>query len=186
MKKLVCVVTMFIMFVFLAATSIGYAAMDNDEAKSEPTEKRLNLIDGNVLLAKGTVIPIIACDEVSSEKNKLGDIVRFQVSTDVFIKEVMIIPAKSKVEAVITKIKKAGRRDKDGQLEITFKKVDLTPDGSILLQGKIQQLGESPNVLIKYSLLGFLVKGKEAKNPIGAKATATVAENIHLTVDYRK
>jgi hypothetical protein len=175
MKKVVSLVTLATIMVYLLSVSMGSV-----EALHNGAAENVTLGADNLVLVKGTSIPVELTEEVSSKRNKLGDTVYFQITHDVLVEDVIVIPAKTQGKAVVTKVKQAGCRDKDGQIEVIVDNVEAAGGNIIPVRGKIQELGGKQNFFIKFSLAGFLIKGKEAKLSQGRKFLLIVAEDVRL------
>lgn len=137
----------------------------------------------NLTMTKDRIIKVRAVDTISSQKIKQNEKVHFKVIEDIMIDDVVIVPVNTDVEAIITKIKKAGPWDKDGELEVAFSEVKTKDGQSIPVIGMLQLRGDKPQFLIKYSLLGVLVKGKEAVITAGKEVDLKIKEEVVIRVD---
>ena len=135
---------------------------------------------GNLTVAKGTSITVRAADNITSQKSRKNEKVHFKVMNDVMIGNVIIVPADTDVEGIVTKVKKAGPWDRNGELEVAFSEVKAEEGASLPVTGMTQSRGKCPRFLIKYSLLGVLVKGKEAEIKAGKEVTLQVKEDVVL------
>lgn len=137
----------------------------------------------NLTMAKGMIIKVRAVDTISSQKIRQNEEVHFKVVQDIMIGDVVIVSANTDVEALITKIKKAGPWDKDGEIEVAFSEVKTKDGRSIPVIGMLQVHGNKPQFLIRYSLLGVLVKGKEAVIRAGTEVDLKIKEEVVIRMD---
>jgi hypothetical protein len=136
----------------------------------------------NFVLAQGTPIRVEAIENISSQHHHLHDRVPFKTVTDLWVDDRVMIPAGTVVEAVITKLKRSGAWDQDGELEVTFSSITAS-DGRILaMTGTLAKRGGKPNFLIRYSLGGVFVKGKAAVIQAGEQAEVQIAADtpVHI------
>lgn len=158
-------------------------AISNAAASAEETAVE-NVLHERVI-AKDTIIKVQAVNTISSQNSKQKEKVHFKVSEDITVGDVIIIAANTDVEAVVTKVQKAGPWDKDGQLEIIFSEITTKEGYSIPVTGFLQLRGDKPNVLVKYSLGGIFIKGKEAVIKAGTEAQLRIKEDIRISGDKR-
>jgi len=137
----------------------------------------------NLTMTKDRIIKVRAVDTISSQKIKQNEKVHFKVIEDIMIGDVVIVPVNTDVEASITKIKKAGPWDNDGELEVAFSEVKTKDGQPIPVIGMLQLRGDKPQFLIRYSLFGVLVKGKEAVITAGKEVDLKIKEEVMIRMD---
>ncbi|SMC89951.1 hypothetical protein [Sporomusa malonica] len=147
------------------------------------TNEIATVMPRNLTMAKGMIIKVRAVETISSQKIRQNEKMHFKVIEDIMIGDVVIVPANTDVEASITKIKKAGSWDKDGQLEVAFSEVKTKDGHSIPVTGMLQIRGDKPQFLIRYSLLGVLIKGKEAIIRAGTEVDLKIKEEVVIRLD---
>lgn len=148
------------LLIVMISASVAFASTNEIATVSMPR---------NLTIAKGTIIKVRAVDTINSQKTKKNEKVHFKVIEDIVIEDIIVVSAGTDVEAVITKIKKAGSWDKDGEIEVAFSEVETKDGHSIPVTGMLQLRGDKPHLLVKYSLFGVMVKGKEAVIRAGAE-----------------
>jgi len=154
-----------ILIIMMITASVSSASATETATASMPQE---------LLIAKGTIIKIQAVDTISSKKNKYNEIVHFKVKEDIMVGDDTIVPANTDVEGIITKVKKARSWGRDGQLEVVFSEVKTKDGSSLPVDGGIYLYGDKPNILVKYSLGGVFIKGKEAVIKAGVEVNLQI------------
>ncbi|HWR42110.1 hypothetical protein [Sporomusa sp.] len=160
------------LIIVLITASIAFASADQAEAVSMPQA---------LLITKGTIIKVQAVDTISSQQKKQNDKVHFKVIEDLTIGDVTIVPANTEVAAIVTKVKKAGPWGRDGQIEVTFSEIKTMEDHALPVTGTLQLLGGKQNFLVKYSLGGIFIKGKEAVIKAGTPVNLKIKEDTQVT-----
>lgn len=79
-----------------------------------------NVVPGNAYIPKGTVLQVELTKELSSKRAKVGDAVPLKTVENIIINDVVIIPAGTDVEGVVTKARKAGGLGRGGKLEFSI------------------------------------------------------------------
>lgn len=167
--NVLCATVIFTLGVLL---SNGVSANGTDSA-SEITQQK-------ICISKGTVIQIQADDAISSQSHQLNNKVNFTVVEDIKVDDIIIVPSGTKVEGIVTKSKRSAVWDKDGHLEVTFSEIHNIADTVIPVTGKLSIQGEKQNILVKYSMMGVLFKGKKALIEKGTKMEVQVSENTYI------
>ncbi len=80
-------------------------------------------------IPEGTTVPMISTEQVDVDKYKVGSAAPFVVAEDVKVNGVVVIPAKAKVHAVVTRSSKSSARKGEGDLRVDFLDV-MAMDGS--------------------------------------------------------
>lgn len=169
-------------FLMLTVVSLYMATMS--VLFASPSDAIPFALTDNILIEKGTNIKVQAADTVRSQESKQNNVVSFKVSEDIKVGDITVIPANTKVEGIVTKVKKSGSWDRDGQLQVTFSEIKTKEAESIPVEGVIYKHGEKPNIFVRYSICGVFIKGKEAVIPGGTEVTLVVKEDtiIHKKV----
>lgn len=162
------------LLIVMISTSLAFAATSEMPAASASQ---------NLTLPKGTSIKVQAVNDISSQNARQNMKVQFKVVEDILIEDVILIPANTNVEAVVTKVKKAGPWDKDGEIEVAFSEVAAKEGHSFPVTGKLHIKGDKPNILVRYSLGGVLVKGKQAVIKAGTEAKLETKEDVKFRKD---
>lgn len=173
--KIKSYIVMAILIIVMTAANVAWVSANETSSQVEMAQ--------DLLITKGTIIKIQAVDTISSQKNKQNDKVHFKVMEDITIGDVTIVPVNSDVEGIITKVKKAGRWDRDGQIEVEFSDVKTKDGQSIPVVGMLKMRGDKPNFLVKYSLGGMFIKGKAAVIKTGEEVNLQVKEDVMIASD---
>lgn len=150
-------------------------------AAAFPGEPATETRPENIVIPQGTLIKVRAADTISSGHAKLNDKVHFNVTEDVVVNGILLVPARTDVEAVVTKVKRARVWDRGGELEVTFSAVKTKDAGSLPVSGLLHQRGNKPNFFVKYAVLGVLVKGKQAILKEGTEAALKVTADVAVS-----
>lgn len=147
---------------------------------ASPSDVTPSALMENIVIEKGTNIKVQAVDTVHSRKSKRNNVVLFKVIEDIKAGDITVIPANTEVEGVVTKVRKPGPWDRDGQLEVTFSEIKTKEADSIPVTGALYKNGEKPNVFVRYSICGVFVKGKDAIINSGTEVTLLVKEDTTI------
>lgn len=164
-----CKAVVFSLFIWLSVMGLAFGSANDISAADVPAK---------LVLPKGTIIKVQAVDTISSQTARLRAKFPFRVTEDIKWGDVTFITANTDVEATITKVKKAGPWDRDGEIEISFSEVQMKDSYSLPVTGALCLKGDKPNVLVRYSLLGVLVRGKEAVIKAGTEVKLQTQEEV--------
>lgn len=140
-------------------------------------------VPNSLTLQKGTVIKVQAIETSNSRTIKRNDKVHFRVLESLVMGDVVIIPSNTVVEAVAKKVTKAGPWDRDGEIEVVFSEIK-TKEGYVFpVTGSLMLRGDKPNILVRYSLIGFLLRGKEVVIKAGAEVNLQIKEDVVIYRD---
>ena len=81
------------------------------------------------ILPMGTTIKGMLTRELSSQTLEVGDSVILTLKTPFYYNGTVIAPTNSNVIGNVTKVRRAGRAEKDGQVKVKFKEI-ITPQGN--------------------------------------------------------
>lgn len=156
--------------------------------------KNGNMPMANRTIAQGTLVKVEFLTPLNTGKNKEGDLVEFQVTDNVIIDGVLVIPAGSKATGEVTKISSAKGFGKDGKLEIDFKTVEAL-DGtpvSLILGDKAKEENKNMAYAAGASVTGAIilgpiglvggafVKGRQVEIPVGSKMYLEVKDSVSV------
>ena len=130
------------------------------------------------MLAKGTVIPVEAVASVSSKDCRKDQKVFFKLTKDVKSDEKVIISANTIVEATVTKVRRAGPWDRSGEIDLGFSDIKAEDGQSVPVEGRLEVKGKTPNFLVRYALLGVLIRGKNVQVGKGTAVDLKVADDV--------
>lgn len=142
-------------------------------------------------VSQGTLVKVEFLTPVSSDKSRVGDMVEFQVTDNVAIDGVLVIPAGSRATGQVTKVDSAKGFGKDGQLEIDFRTVEAFDGNPIRLilgekakqenKNMVYAAGASVTGAVLLGPIGLVggafVKGRQAQIPVGSKMFLEVKDS---------
>jgi len=143
------------------------------------------------IVPQGSLVKVEFLTPVNSGKNRVGEIVEFQVVDNLVLEGILVIPAGSRIKGEISKISSAKGFGKDGSLEINFKTVEAF-DGTpirLALGEKAKQENKNTAYAAGASVTGAVllgpiglvggafVKGKQAEIPAGTKMFLEVKDS---------
>ena len=120
------------LIIIMIMASVAFASADQPVAASMPKD---------ILIAKDTIIKVQAVNPISSQQNKQNEKVHFKVIEDIMVGDVIIVPANTNVEAIVTKVKKAGSWGRAGLIEVAFSEVKTKNGQSVPLNGILKLQG---------------------------------------------
>ncbi|MGI6611077.1 MAG: hypothetical protein ACOX4G_15045 [Limnochordia bacterium] len=147
---------------------------------------------GEARLLPGTTVKIKLLTELSSTTSKEGDLVHYQVLSDVSQDNKLVIPTGACGTGVVQKVKKAGPFGQEGQVGIDFGSLRAI-DGTLIPmtfqprsasgvgQGELAA-GASLGGMVLLGPLGlaagYLVQGKAQSIPVGTELTVEVKDAV--------
>jgi hypothetical protein len=140
---------------------------------------------GDVLRA-GSPVPVALSEHLTTKgKNlKVGQRVQLEVAQDVMLNGRLVIPARSPVEGVLTRVRNKGMWGKSGAIELAIKSVNI--NGTIIrLKGDMNDRGETGTAgvvgaIVVLPVAGFFVTGTSAEMPLNMPGRAFLDEDIAL------
>ena len=151
-------------------------------------------ISQRVIIPANMVVTMTNLDELNSKTIQEGDVVRFTVSDDVLVGDVIAIPRGMEVNGTVTKARKSCRFGKDGKIEIMYDHVraadgspvalmvgDKTKDQYKRTAGAVGASAAGAVILGPVGLVGGLfVHGNEVDIPAGTTMYAETKENTEV------
>ena len=143
-------------------------------------------ISQRVIIPANMVVTMTNLDELNSKTIQEGDVVRFTVSDDVLVGDVIAIPRGMEVNGTVTKARKSGRFGKDGKIEIMYDHVRAADGSPVALmvgdKTKDQYKRTAGAVILgPVGLVGGLfVHGNEVDIPAGTTMYAETKENTEV------
>lgn len=127
---------------------------------------------GEAYIPKDTTINVELTSAISSKTSHKGDIVPLQTSSNLVINDVVVIPAGTKVNGVITVARKNGMFGRSGKLEFTINDVKTLNNIRVPLQytGKKKAGNDGGAVAVAAAVTlvgGLFMKGKNVDFPAG-------------------
>ena len=140
---------------------------------------------GEAYIPKDTKIEVELTSEISSKTSHKGDIVPLRTSSNLVINDVVVIPAGTRVNGVITTARKNGMFGRSGKLEFSITDVKTRNNIRVPLQYAGQKKagddGGAVAVAATVTLVGgFFMKGKNVSIPAGTQFEAAVASDTDL------
>ena len=140
----------------------------------------------------GTVFKISLAQDVGTRISQEGDVIRFTVSEDVFVDDVLVLPKGSIGHGEITKVKPPRRFGRNGEIKIAFNQVFgiadepiatvLGPEAQERLKREAAAVGASAvgaMVLGPIGLAGgYFVRGTEVDMPAGTELFIQVQDTV--------
>lgn len=134
-----------------------------------------------ITIKAGTPVPVRLQEAVSSETATAGQIVRFTVTRDVKVDDVIVIKAGSEVTGEVTYSQKTGSLGKEGKLFLVIKYATAVDETRVPLRANLSQTGEE-NVAVSIIVCPF-IKGTASMMNAGTEAKAYVDYNTKVNVD---
>mgnify|MGYP000006749212 CR=1 FL=1 len=156
----------------------------------EETLKVSTIPKGEAYVPKDTVINVELISAISSKTSHKGDIVPLKTSSNLVINDVVVIPAGTKVNGVITVVRKNGMFGRSGKLEFTINEVKTLNNVRVPLQytGKKKARDDGGAVAVAAVVTvvgGLFMKGKNVDFPAGTQFEATVPSDTDLNVTLK-
>lgn len=171
-------------YVLCAAILFTFLTIPSNEVYANGDEPLKELTQQEIYVPKGTRIKLKAADPVGSQTHVLHEKVRFTVAADVMSDDRVTVSAGTEVEGTVTKAKRSAVWDKDGQIEVSFTEIPSSTGTMIPVSGKLSVLGEKQNILVKYSLMGALFKGKKATIENGMECDVEISEDTFIGREF--
>ena len=140
---------------------------------------------GNVLRA-GAPVPVVLSQALTTKGKGLsvGQRIQMEVAQDVLLNGRVVIPARSPVEGVLTRVRNKGMWGKSGAIELQIKSVNVNGT-AIRLRGDMDSRGQTGTAgvvgaLVVLPIAGFFVTGTSAEMPLGMPGRAFLDQDIAL------
>lgn len=183
--------------------AITYAATQQQETQQKkPFSERYaemmaekqttsNVVAGNAYIPKGTVLQVELTRELSSKRAKVGDAVPLKLVDNVIVNNVVVIPAGTEVEGVVTQSRKAGGLGRGGKLEFTITGIKTINNVKVPLDFTKGEHGDNDAggvaVFAAVSIVGGLfMKGKNVIYNPGMKFDVEVTTDTDLNAPLDK
>ena len=143
-------------------------------------------------LLDGTAIKVRLSENLSSEKNKTGDQVPFEVTEDVMVQGVVVIPNGAQVVATVTDAQPKRRMGRGGKLDVNVDSVRLADGEKVQLRASQENRGGGHVGVMTGAMVGtaivffpaaplfLFMHGKSVEIPKGTAVTAFVQGDMHL------
>lgn len=151
-------------------------------------------ISQTVTIPANTLVTMTNLDPLQSKTAQVGDTIRFAVSDDIYVGDVIAVPRGMEATGTITKVRKSGRFGKDGKIEITYNTVRAADGSPVPLTvgdktkaeykrtaGAVGASAAGAAIFGPVGLVGGLfVHGNEVDIPAGTTAYAETKENAEV------
>ena len=134
-----------------------------------------------VTIKAGTPIPVRLQEAVSSETATAGQTVRFSVTRDVSVNDIVIIKAGSEVVGEVTYSQKTGSLGKEGKLFLVVRYATAVDDTRVPLRANLSQTGDE-KVALSWMVCPF-IKGTSSMIPAGTETKAYVDYDTKIKID---
>lgn len=173
MKKIILLI---IAYCLLAAA--GGVALAGEAASG--------VLPGNVFIPKGTLIDVEVASPVNSGDLAVGDIVYFKLVSPLNVNRVVVAPAGTAGEAVITHVKHAGILGTPGGITFKAKSLRTVNGVEIPLTLETKKYNGNNDLILGLILLkdhrkwAFIVQGADAVIPVGTRFQVAVDADADL------
>lgn len=143
-------------------------------------------------LPKGTAIKLELTEDLSSQENKVGDIVRYRVVNDVAIDGIVFVKRDSEAIGKVVEAKPAKGWGKGGKLDISIETVDARDGTKVSLVASMSEgkgwagLKTIGGVALLGLAFGGGMKGKKVNIPKGTQIEAFVEQDTPIKVDPKE
>ena len=141
---------------------------------------------GQTKIEEGSIIIIKSMSNISSKTIMYGELIEFVCADDIYVNNNLVIKKNSNVRAKIENIDKAKSLGKEGTLKIKFNSL-TTIDGQEIpieaVYGTSQGRNNTEaavNLSVFFSPFFLLLKGKEAKIPIGSLMEVYTTKELYI------
>ena len=134
-----------------------------------------------ITIKAGTAVPVRLDEAVSSETATAGQTIRFSVTRDVTVGDVVVIKAGSEVNAEIAQSQKTGTFGKEGKVSLVVRYAIAVDYTIVPLRASLSRVGEEK--LAVSFLFCPLIKGTSSMIPAGTEAKAYVEYDTKILVD---
>jgi hypothetical protein len=134
-----------------------------------------------VIIKAGTPIPVRLNETVTSEESTAGQTVRFTVTRDVLVDDVVVIKAGSEVVGEVTFSEKKGSFGKEGKLFLVLRYAEAVDNTRVPLRAKLSETGQE-KVALSW-LVCPCIKGTGVEVQAGTETKAYVDYATKVNVD---
>lgn len=148
---------------------------------------RIGIPKDHAYIPQGTELAVELVKELNSKHNRTGDQVELKLVDNLIVNDVVVAPAGTAVQGIITKSRKAGGLGRSGVLEFQINSFNTINNVKIPLsysqKGRGGTDGGAGVVFAAVSILGgLLMKGKNVYVQPGTKFNCVVSKNTDLNV----
>lgn len=148
------------------------------------TDVAASNVPHSALLSRGTIIPLVLRQELSSRTNVKGDLFEMAVASDVRVGERVVIPAGSRAVGELTRCEPKGAFGRSGKIEARALYV-VVGNRTIRTTGLLAARGQgapAETVLATAAAgaLSFVITGKSAILAVGTQVTATLDRDVQI------
>lgn len=160
------------------------AAMQN-HAGSEVSMTQSSVLPGHLYIPKKTVLKVKLIHDASSKKQKKNEIIPFEMSENLIINNVVVIPKGKRGLGYVYEAQKAAGFGRKGVLRIAGEEIETINGIKVPLrkglQGKGKTDGAAPAVAAAVTLVGgFFMKGSNIDYKAGTEFEVEVMEDVDL------
>lgn len=198
MKKFMKAISIVLCITVLSLSSIyitpAFAAENSSpidaEHKYVPSILKVKTIpEDHVYIPANTKITLENTKTFDSKTSHTGDPVKFKTLSNIIINNVVIIPAGTIANGVITNARSAGGLGRAGKLEFCVNSIDTANNVTVPLAYESAKAGKTDGgavaVFVAVSILGgIFMKGTNVQCVEGTKVEATVTEDTDLNVTF--
>lgn len=139
-----------------------------------------------VLLKEGTLVPLKLRETISSETATEGTIVDFEVTSDVKVRDIVVIKGGALAKGTISRVEKAKFAGQEGKVQLSLESVKAVDDSTVPLRATVSRGGEERQVLaIGGAILCLpliLVRGTEGVIGSGTEFRGYVAGDREIVI----
>jgi hypothetical protein len=134
-----------------------------------------------ITITAGTAVPVRLEEAVSSETATAGQTIRFTVTKDVTVDDVVVIKAGSEVVGEIAHSQKTGTFGKEGKVSLVVRHTTAVDNTMVPLRATLSQEGEE-KMAVSFMFCPF-IKGTSSIVPVGTETKAYVDYNTKIQVN---
>lgn len=134
-----------------------------------------------VTIKAGTPIPVRLQEAVSSETATAGQTVRFLVTRDVSVDDIVVIKAGSEVVGDVTYSQKTGSLGKEGKVFLVVRYATAVDDTRVPLRANLSQTGDE-KVALSWMVCPFIT-GTSSMIPAGTETKAYVDYDTKIKIE---
>ncbi len=145
------------------------------------------VLPGNAFIPKGTILDVETASTINSGDLAAGAIVYFKLQRALSIDRVVVVPAGTAGEAVVTDIRPSNFLGRGGGITLTAKSLRTTNGAEIPLTLDIKRYGGDDNLMFAVIFLGAkyqpapaIFRGSDQVIPIGTRFQVAVAADADL------
>lgn len=129
----------------------------------------------------GTPVPVRLQEAVDSETSTAGQTIRFLVTRDITVDDIVVIKAGSEVVGDVTYSQKTGSLGKEGKVFIVVRYATAVDGTRVPLRANLSQTGDE-KVALSWMVCPF-IKGTSSLIPAGTETKAYVDYDTKITIN---